>query len=152
MKNVVCCGIDIAKSKFDCAIRLENGKYKDKVFKNDVSGFVSFISWITGQNIRTLHVCMEATGIYREALAEYLIHHGFTVSVVNPAQIKAFSMSLLLRSKTDRGDARVISDFCFERQPTVWQAPSVEEQSLGLWCLDLSHYRRCEPRRVIEFR
>ncbi|EJC3639621.1 hypothetical protein MYX88_004806 [Salmonella enterica] len=37
---------------------------------------------------------MEATEIYWEALAEYLIHRGFTVSVVNPAQIKAFSMSL----------------------------------------------------------
>ncbi|HFW3091407.1 TPA: IS110 family transposase [Salmonella enterica subsp. enterica serovar Reading] len=142
MKNVVCCGIDIAKSKFDCAIRLENGKYKDNVFKNDVSGFVSFISWITEQNIRILHVCMEATGIYREALAEYLIHHGFTVSVVNPAQIKAFSMSLLIRSKTDRGDARVISDFCFERRPTVWQAPSVEEQELRALVLRLESLQK----------
>ena len=152
MSNVDYCGIDIAKNKFDCAIKLENGKYKDKVFKNDVSGFVSFISWITEQNLSPLHVCMEATGIYWEALAEYLINRGVTVSVVNPAQIKAFSMSLLVRSKTDRGDARVISDFCFERQPAVWQAPSVEEQELRALCLDLSHYRRCEPRRVIEFR
>lgn len=99
MSNEDCCGIDIAKSKFGCAIRIENGKYKDKVFKNDVSGFVSFISWITERNIKNLHVCMETTGIYWEALVEYLIHRGFTVSVVNPAQIKAFSMSLLNRGK-----------------------------------------------------
>lgn len=52
MSNEDCCGIDIAKSKFGCAIRIENGKYKDKVFKNDVSGFVSFISWITERNIK----------------------------------------------------------------------------------------------------
>lgn len=142
MSNVDCCGIDIAKSKFDCAIRLENGKYKNKVFKNDVSGFVIFISWITEQNIKNLHVCMEATGIYWEALAEYLIHRGFTVSVVNPAQIKAFSMSLLIRSKTDRGDARVISDFCFERQPAVWQAPSVEEQELRALVLRLESLQK----------
>ncbi|ECJ2224327.1 IS110 family transposase [Salmonella enterica] len=88
MSNVDCCGIDIAKSKFDCAIRPGDGKYKDKVFKNDISGFVSFISWITGQIPGTPHVCIEATGIYREAFAEYLIHREFTVSVVNPAQIK----------------------------------------------------------------
>lgn len=58
-------------------------------------------------------------GFTGNAVAEYLIYRGFTVSVVNPARIKAFSMSLLVRSKTDRGDARVISDFCFERQPPV---------------------------------
>ncbi|ECI4645819.1 hypothetical protein DQY68_16360 [Salmonella enterica subsp. salamae] len=142
MSNEDCCGIDIAKSKFDCAIRLENGKYKDKVFKNDVSGFVSFISWITEQNIKNLHVCMEATGIYWEALAEYLIHRGFTVSVVNPAQIKAFSMSLLIREKTDCGDARVINDFCFERQPAVWQLPSVEEQKLRALVLKLESLQK----------
>lgn len=50
MSNVNCCGINIAKSKFDCTIRPGDGKYKDKVFKNDVSGFISFISWITEQN------------------------------------------------------------------------------------------------------
>uniref|UniRef100_UPI00147645FE hypothetical protein n=1 Tax=Xenorhabdus budapestensis TaxID=290110 RepID=UPI00147645FE len=31
MEQVYYCGIDIAKSQFDCAIRLNNGKYKDKV-------------------------------------------------------------------------------------------------------------------------
>lgn len=39
-------------------------------------------------------------------------------------------MSLLVRNKTDRGNARVISDFCFERQPEVWRIPSVEEQEV----------------------
>ncbi|CBJ88213.1 transposase [Xenorhabdus nematophila ATCC 19061] len=135
MEQVYYCGIDIAKSKFDCAIRLNNGKYKDKVFKNESEGFSTFINWLAHHGFSHVHICMEATGIYWEAFAEYLADKGLTVSVINPAQIKAFSISLLVRNKTDREDARVISDFCFERKPAAWLAPSASEQSL--WTLVL---------------
>jgi len=44
---------------------------------------------------------MEATGIYWEEVTQFLATAGFTVSVVNPAQIKAYGASRLTRSKTD---------------------------------------------------
>lgn len=65
----------------------------------------------------SLHVCMEATGIYWEAVAVYLNEAGHTVGVVNPAQIKAFGTSQLVRTKTDRADARLIAAFCATHQP-----------------------------------
>ena len=43
---------------------------------------------------------LEATGTYGEVLAEALITAGHAVSVVNPAQIKAFAQSQLSRIKT----------------------------------------------------
>lgn len=73
---------------------------------------------------------MEATGIYYEALAEYLVQQGYTVSVVNPWQIKAYADSKLRRHKTDRLDARLIADFCLKEQPRGWQPLAPAERTL----------------------
>ncbi len=81
-------------------------------------------------------------GVYWEALAEYLADKSLTISVINPAQIKAFSMSLLVRSKTDRGDARVISDFCFERKSEAWLALSALEHRLRVLVLRLEFLQK----------
>ena len=63
-------------------------------------------------------------------MAEYLTDAGHTVSVVNPAQIKAFGRAGLVRSKTDRIDARLIADFCAAQCPPPWQAPPVSARTL----------------------
>jgi transposase len=124
------CGIDVAKAKLDCALRLASGKYKNKVFENNRKGFNELFGWLDKHGASDAHICMEATGVYWEAVAEYLTAKDMTVSVTNPAQIKAFGASRLARSKTDRGDAQLIAEFCFERRPTRWQAPSPAEQAL----------------------
>jgi transposase len=67
---------------------------------------------------------MEATGVYWERVAEDLADHGFAVSVINPAQIKAFAAALGVRTKTDVVDAKVIAEFCASQAPAVWQPPS----------------------------
>jgi transposase len=73
---------------------------------------------------------MEATGVYYEALAEYLYQQGYTVSVVNPWQIKAFANSKLRRHKTDRLDADLIAEFCQKEQPRAWQPLTPAERTL----------------------
>jgi transposase len=52
-----------------------------------------------------------------EALALWLHQAGHTVSVVNPAAIKAFAASRLSRTKTDKVDAELIARFCQAQQP-----------------------------------
>src|SRR5574337_1047482 len=83
-------GIDVAKAKLDCALRWTDGRIKAKVVENSPTGFKALSAWLEKQGATTVHACMEATGVYWEALAEYLAAQGMTVSVVNPAQIKAF--------------------------------------------------------------
>jgi transposase len=51
------------------------------------------------------------------------------VSVVNPARIAGFARSDLVRTKTDRADARIIAEFCKEKQPRPW-APAAPEVRL----------------------
>jgi transposase len=78
----------------------------------------------------TVHVCLEATGSYGEAVAAYLHHQGYTVSVVNPARIKGYAASQMLRNKTDKLDAALIVDFCRTQHPAAWTPPAPELRQL----------------------
>lgn len=111
-------GVDIAKAKFDAAAWL-HGKYKTKVFPNTPAGFEAFLPWLSP--FAPAHVCLEATGRYGEALATFLVEHGVTVSVVNPAQIHAFGKAELSRTQTDQSDAKLIARFCQLHQPPAWR-------------------------------
>ena len=123
-------GIDVAKLKLDCALRTVDGKFKHKVVENSPKGFETLLNWLPQDSSGQVDVCMEATGIYWESVAEYLVSAGFPVSVVNPKQIKSYGESRLVRTKTDKVDAKLIAEFCHERHPEPWQAPTVAEQTL----------------------
>lgn len=122
MKSIL--GIDVAKAKLDVALQLVDGKIRSKVVDNTPQGFAVLSTWLNKYGVTDLHVCMEATGTYWEAVAEFLADAGHTVSIVNPAQIKAFGAAELVRTKTDRVDARLIARFCVAQRPEPWQAPS----------------------------
>lgn len=113
-------GIDVAKAKVDVALKLPAGKWKTKVVANSAAGFGELRAWLAKHGVECAHVCMEATGVYWERIAEDLADHGFAVSVTNPAQIKAFSGALGVRTKTDAVDAKVIAEFCASANPRVW--------------------------------
>ncbi|MBZ0097162.1 MAG: IS110 family transposase [Sulfuricella sp.] len=130
-------GIDVAKAKLDCALRLPDGKLRSKVVENNSKGFKALTEWLEKHGATTVHVCMEATGVYWEAVAEYLATQGMAVSVVNPAQIKAFGASRMVRTKTDKVDAKLIAEFCLERRPDPWLAPTPSEQALRAMVLRL---------------
>jgi transposase len=117
-------GIDVSKLKLDVALRLPDGKIRSKVLDNRPEGFEALLAFLQQQEVVHLHACLEATGTYWEAVAEFLVDRGVTVSVVNPAQIKAFGAARLRRTKTDKVDAKLIADFCANQHPDAWQPPS----------------------------
>ncbi len=123
-------GLDIAKAKVDVCLRLNSGKHRQKVVTNNPAGFMELTSWLVKHGVARAHICMEATGAYWEAIAQHLSDAGHAVSVVNPAQIKAFGAALGMRSKTDAADAKVIAEFCAARPPLLWQAPPVAVRRL----------------------
>lgn len=122
-------GIDISKRKFD-AVLLYEGKQRHKVFPNQQEGFDKLQAWLNKQGVQQVHSCMEVTGTYAEALAGYLYEAGHLVSLVNPARIKAFGMSQLMRNKTDKIDAHLIALFCQTQKPEPWTPPSPEVREL----------------------
>jgi transposase len=123
-------GMDISKAKFDVALIQGKAKIKNKVFANNLEGFTELQTWLTSQGVTNLHSCMEATSIYGNALARFLVAAGYKVSIVNPSRPKAFGRSELSRTKTDRADAKVIARFCAALQPAAWIPPAIEVEQL----------------------
>ena len=86
-------GIDVAKAKLDVVLLNEASQEQSGVFANNATGFKQLQHWLKKRLDGDLHTCLEATGQYGEAVAEFLYQAGYTVSVVNPARIKAFAAS-----------------------------------------------------------
>jgi transposase len=130
-------GIDISKAKFHVALQLSGSKAKNapkqKVFANSQTGCEQLLKWLEQQAVTLLWACLEATSIYGELVAQTLYEAGYSVSVVNPARVKAYGGSELRRVKTDKADALLILRFCIAQsvagQLDCWQpiAPEVKQ-------------------------
>ncbi len=147
-------GVDVSKSKFDAALMSVQGKYRSKVFDNTAGGFEQFLAWIEA-NVEhgrsNAQVCMEATGAYHEALANFLFDSQVKVFVVNPLRVKRFVESEGLRSKTDKGDAKALARFALRNELDAWEAPSKgvrELQALVIRLESLQTMRESELNRL----
>lgn len=123
-------GIDVSKAKVDVALCVSESKLVTATFDNSKAGFIRLDQWMRRQSKQTVHVCLEATGRYGEAIAEYLFAREHRVSVVNPSRIHAYGRSKLRRSKTDKSDAKLIADFCATQHPPLWTPLSLHQQEL----------------------
>jgi transposase len=122
-------GIDISKADFHVELSV-NEKLRHRRFVNRKEGFRELCVWLARHKAEPVHACLEATGRYGDELALHLYEAGHVVSVINPAQIKAFGQSELLRNKDDRPDAGLIRRFCEKQQPAAWQPPSTQLREL----------------------
>jgi len=125
-------GIDVAKDKLDVVVLSSQPKSKPRhhVFANTPSGHQHLHDWLYEQQAQGLPVCMEATGRYSEAVALFLQEATWTVQVVNPARIKKFGESELLRLKTDKSDAALIARFSLTQHPLPWTPAPREQRQL----------------------
>jgi transposase len=138
-------GVDIAKAKFDVALLLGE-RVVHRFFSNDANGFAALKGGLGRRGVTHLHVCMEATGRYWEALATCLHRAGHTVSVVNPRRVKSFWESELQRQKTDQVDAGVIARFCRAASPRAWTPPPAELRELQELVRRLDALKRMETQ------
>lgn len=115
-------GIDVSKATLDVML-LQEEQQLHGVFDNHPTGFRKLIRWLEKRCVSSIHICLEATGRYGQAVATCLHEAGYIVSVVNPARPKAFAESQLSRQKTDKADALTIAQFCRSQQPAAWTPP-----------------------------
>ncbi len=118
--SMIYAGIDIAKASFTLAIPQPKTGYKDHALTNDQTGFEQLLTLLPPQT----HLVMEASGPYYLPLALFLDQHQLPLSVVNPLVIRRFSQMRLRRTKTDKADARLLSEFGQNQTPALWQAPT----------------------------
>jgi transposase len=133
MSVVMVLGIDIAKRSMDVILRKGSEVGEERLYQhfvNSEAGIAELLEWLASQQVSELQVCLEATNVYWEAVAEALHAAGYGVSVVNPQRIKGFAMSQMQRNKTDKVDAGVIASFCAALQPDPWQPPTATQSKL----------------------
>ena len=144
-------GIDVSKKKIDIAL-LRNGKTKSKALNNTPEGHVELLAWLVDSKVdmATVHICMEATGVYYEALALAMHDAGLKVSVVNPSCIKGFGRSENIRNKNDTIDSALIARYCAAMKPEPWVPQPLEQRQLRAWSLrvqSLKDIRQQEENR-----
>ena len=122
-EKVLYVGIDVAKLKFDVAFTFDGD---DCIFfqtiENNQIGFKKLLKIVKKfekkYKTQSVHYCMEATGIYHCELCEYLqTYSAHIVSVINPVQSKSFAKSHLLRTKNDKVDAMMLSQYAYSNKP-----------------------------------
>lgn len=117
-------GIDVSKRKLDVCAASAN-RFKSKIFKNTQAGHDALQHWLASRGLDAdIPICLEATGLYSEAVATTLADAGWWVSVVNPARVKGFAQSQLTRNKTDRIDAKLLAVFAQRSELPAWRPPS----------------------------
>lgn len=144
-------GVDISKASIDAVVFLQEGKERHKVFVNRSEGFEQFQAWLAPHEPPSVHVCLEATNTYGEAVAVYLHEAGYKVSIVNPAATSAFAKSQLSRTKTDKEAAHLIALFCQRCHPPLWTPPDAavrELQDLVRRLETLEQMRQMEANRL----
>ena len=115
LKSVFYVGLDIACDDFAASVYQtpEKPVTTKEAIKNNTDGFNMLISWLKEQGVNQTNsaVCMEATGVYSEAVAHYLAAYGFRVSVEQPLKVKrAFDIA---GHKTDPVDSRQIAEYAY---------------------------------------
>src|SRR3984893_13878952 len=124
--------MDVAKATFDFCLlsRTEACLWRGE-FSNDARAIERFFHQLRarGWKLEQIHFALEATGVYGQRLIAALHQAGLAVSVLNPAQVKYFALSVLRRTKNDTVDAQIIARFCRERKPLATRAlRSIETQ------------------------
>lgn len=114
-------GIDVSKETLDLGASSDDQIVSAKKVSNDKAGWKEMIKWarrLARSRFESIHFCLESTGIYGEGVLEFLQEETrYAVSMVNPAQIKAFGQSRLLRTKTDKADAALIASYAARMNP-----------------------------------
>lgn len=137
MKTSFYLGIDISADTFSARLADARGnavEERSRSFANTGAGYAELLQYLLDKGVTpsALHVVMEATGVYWEALALWLAERSIRLSVVNPLQIKGFAKSRLQRNKTDDLDAELIARFGAVMKPSLWSAPALESDELQI--------------------
>jgi transposase len=111
-------GVDIASQTFTVSIgHIQSAQWQlfctPKEFENSFEGFNRMFDWLKRNDVALDQsvICLEATGVYGEALAYCAFTKGIPIAVEPPLKVKrAFKPS---RHKTDAVDSQQIAEYAF---------------------------------------
>ena len=129
-KCVVAFGLDVSKATFECAMARSDQapfepadlrRIKTRTFDRTAEQAAAFLDWAESQmpDDSLMIVVMESTGSYSMQLACWLLatKADLSLAIVDPKRPKSYAVTIGVRNKTDKIDARVISAYAAERRP-----------------------------------
>jgi len=123
-------GVDISKDSFSVCIRNAQGEViSQKSFPQSSQGFSSLFETLSSlsNNLSSFLVGMESTSIYHINLFSFLSEKGIPSVIINPSIIDRFSKVNLRPSKSDKKDAKTISEFLFIYKPSPSSSNKISE-------------------------
>ena len=134
---VIYAGVDVAKATLQLHLQGQQSE-----FRNTPKGLLQLVAQL--QTVPSVQVVCEATGGYERAMVKVLHQGQILVSVTNPARVRAAAQAQGQRAKTDRIDARGLTDYGQRYQPkTTPPVSATQEQLVNLtqWLKQLIHGR-----------
>jgi len=123
-------GIDVAQKELVVQLGrlyedLSTELYAHKCFANTVKGMNALEQWVLKltEPTASIRYVMEATGVYHELLACYLVDHGYCVSIILPNKISNYFRTLSVKTITDKSASEAITLFGLERNLEDWKRP-----------------------------
>ena len=117
-------GCDISKQRLDFFDET-SGRYQRIANQAD-----AIAAYVAGLRAGRDFVVMEATGVHDRLLRHALAKAGIVFSRHNPAHTHHYAKSATQRAKTDRLDARMLSDYGRRYQPAPEAAPCEKDEHL----------------------
>ena len=124
--DIIAVGIDVSKDRLDIAVHPSGEAF---AVERKASGLDRLIDRL--RQLAPTIVVLEASGGFETVVAATLAAAGFSVAVVNPAQIRAFAKAVGQRAKTDPIDAAVIARFAEATKPEPRPLPDDATQLLA---------------------
>ena len=110
-------GIDVASATFTSAVGRMGEKWQIVVrpapFANEYDSFAKYLHWLQAHEVKPDNsvICMEATGVYTEVLAHFLVANRYRVAIEAPLKVKrAFKPE---GHKSDPVDSCQISEYAY---------------------------------------
>jgi len=110
-------GIDVASATFTSAVGQMGEKWQIVVrpaqFANVYDSFPKYLAWLQEHEVKPDNsvICMEATGVYNEVLAHFLVANQYAVAIEPPLKVKrAFHPA---GHKSDPVDSCQISEYAY---------------------------------------
>lgn len=130
-------GVDVSQKELEVSLGRLNEDlsielYSHRVFKNKETGFEALYKWLVKNTIVEfpVRIVMEATGVYHQKFACFIIEKGCNISIVLPNKISNYMRTLDTKTVTDKTCSEAITRFGLERKLEDWNKPDDTYRSL----------------------
>ena len=132
-------GLDIGKDAIDVCVKHQNDETSVSIkgtrkLSNTPKGWKALGKYLEKKLLKDVPhlVVLEATGVYYENVAHFLVHLGYKVSVVLPKRSVYFAKSENQKTKNDKEDSKMLAQMGIEKFGTLeqWIPPSPHMREL----------------------